>query len=732
MRWKNVLTIFKREIKDQLRDRRTIFMVFIFPVLLYPILGLTLGQLAAGFQARPRKVVVVGAEHLPERQPAGDAKPGVRPVPLLTPAGTAFDPALFDSQADALLLDVETAPDEPPWNDPNELRGLLREGRADAVVLIPKNIAGLIGAMERSDIPIAFNSASEPSALTQQRVARVLDRWKERMIESRRVREGKPEGYDEPVRSTAQDVATRTEMGNSTWARIFPFLLVIMSLTGAFYPAVDLCAGEKERGTMETLLISPASRTEIVFGKFFTVMAASMATALLNLVSMGVTGLGLAAQAAGLTGDALRLKGAGALQPPSLESLFWIALLLVPLAAFFSALCLALAVLARSMKEGQYYMTPLYLCALPLVMYSVMPGVELNLFTSLLPITGVSLLLKTLMQGDYDTARRYFLPVFVPVVLCGLLALRWAVDQFKSESVLFRESERFDLRAWLRHTLTHKMRRPSSGQALLCFVLMLVASWFISMNAGFSVWAIFAMHLGAILGVPLLLTFLLTSDPLGTLRLRRPATRYLMLSFLLPFTLFPLVNELRVIVEWLFPTPDAVKQTTSALQSMLTSTWLAWLTLALVPSISEEVAFRGFIFAGLERSYRPIWAVGISALMFGFMHVFLSLFAQLFNATLLGLILGLLALRSRSLFPGILFHLVNNSLGLFVGNLASDPALDSISNVLFRDKSRVMFQTVWVSLGAVLSAWLILVLAKKRPGEFEADTPPTGRSESPE
>ena len=106
----------------------------------------------------------------------------------------------------------------------------------------------------------------------------------------------KPPGYTEPVEVEGEDVAPESEIGGSIWGRIFPFLLVIMALTGAFYPAVDLCAGEKERGTMETLLISPASRSEIVLGKFFTVMLASILTALLNLVSMGVTGLKLAGQ----------------------------------------------------------------------------------------------------------------------------------------------------------------------------------------------------------------------------------------------------------------------------------------------------------------------------------------------------------------------------------------------------------------------------------------------------
>ena len=102
-------------------------------------------------------------------------------------------------------------------------------------------------------------------------------------------------------------MATAQRGGGQRLGRLFPFLLVMMSLTGAFYPAIDLCAGEKERGTMETLLISPASRTEIVMGKFFTVMLASVMTALLNLVSMGLTGLQLASQVGvGLDGRAGR------------------------------------------------------------------------------------------------------------------------------------------------------------------------------------------------------------------------------------------------------------------------------------------------------------------------------------------------------------------------------------------------------------------------------------------
>ncbi len=151
-------------------------------------------------------------------------------------------------------------------------------------------------------------------------------------------------------------------------------------------------------------------------------------------------------------------------------------LLLVPLSVFFSAVCLALAVLARSMKEGQYYMTPLYLVCLPLIFLTLAPGIELNLFYSLVPITGVSLLLRALILGDYAVAWRFFLPVLVPTIVYGAVALRWAIDQFQREDVLFREAERFDLRSWVRHLLRDKEPTPTGGEALFCFALMLT-SW---------------------------------------------------------------------------------------------------------------------------------------------------------------------------------------------------------------------------------------------------------------
>lgn len=460
---------------------------------------------------------------------------------------------------------------------------------------------------------------------------------------------------------------------------------------------------------METLLISPASRTEIVLGKFLTVMLASILTALLNLIAMGITGFRLAGQfAIARTSQ----DGAPLLQPPSLPSAIWMILLLVPLSGFFSALCVALAVLARSMKEGQYYLTPLYLVAMPLIFITLVPGIELNLFYSLVPITGVALLLRALMLGEYALAARYFLPVLVPTIAYGLVALRWAIDQFNRESVLFREAERFDLRNWLVHLVRDRGPTPTGGEALLCFTLMIVAAWFVSQMVPPTPAGIVLGQVAYVLIPPLLLAVLLTSDPRRTLRLSWPRGRDLVLAAVLVPALNPLQMELRNVVETLFPVPEAIQGALQELLGQIPNLASAVLILALVPAICEEVAFRGFILSGLESGHRTRSAIVMSALLFGFLHVLVSLFHQLFNAGVLGLVLGLLAVRSRSLLPGIVFHFLNNALAVVLGAMAAQPSRLESLGWLYRDPTTLLYHWPWVALGAAASGWLLATLAR--------------------
>jgi sodium transport system permease protein len=200
---------------------------------------------------------------------------------------------------------------------------------------------------------------------------------------------------------------------------------------------------------------------------------------------------------------------------------------------------------------------------------------------------------------------------------------------------------------------------------------------------------------------------LLTSAPRRTLRLYWPEPKYLALGAALALALNPLVNELRPIVEWLFPISEAVKQAFGQMLEHIPNLGTAVVLIAVIPAICEELAFRGFILTGLERGHRTRSAILLSALLFGFMHVLVSLFQQLFNATLLGLVLGLLAVRSRSILPGILFHFINNGLGVVMGSRANDPALRRIATWLYRDPAGQLYHWWWVVLGTLVSALLL-------------------------
>ena len=705
VRWLNVWVIFRREVRDQARDRRTLFMIFVLPILLYPILGIGVVQFSTAFEQKPRTVLVLGAENLP-------AKP-----PLLNAKGDGFQPSLFDSPAEANRLKVGLEPFKGPWLDPSYRKRAVRDGVADAILPLPADLRERLATIESEQLPIHYDSTDERSQITYLRLKEVLGRWKDDVVTGRREHDKLPPSYTDPFQIRAEDAATASEQGVNVWAKLFPFLLVMMSLTGAFYPAIDLCAGEKERGTMETLLISPASRAEIVLGKFFTVVLASMMSALLNIVSMGLTGVQLARQVGAMrSADPEHLSAA--LAPPSLAAALWMILLLIPLSVFFSAVCLSLAVLARSMKEGQYYMTPLYLVCLPLIFLTLAPGIELNLFYSLVPVTGVSLLLRALILGDYDVARRFFLPVLVPTVVYGAVALRWAIDQFQREDVLFREAERFDLRIWVRHLLRDKEPTPTGGEALICFSMMLTLAWFLmqflaGQGLASSTRAMAAGQVAFILTPPLAMAVLLTSSPRRTLRLYWPRPRYLALGIALPLALNPLVNELRPIVEGLFPISQVVKDALGQMMAKVPSLGMAVLLFAAIPAVCEELAFRGFILSGLERGHRTRSAILLSALLFGFLHVLLSLFQQLFNATLLGIVLGLLAVRSRSIVPGIVFHFLNNALAIIMGHMAADPAHRRLTGWLYRRPADGLYHWWWVALGALASALLIYWLWRR-------------------
>lgn len=686
MSWTNVRLIFLRELRDQLRDPRTLFTVAVLPLLLYPLLGISVFQVQQSLRERPSKVRVVGTANLP-------------PAPMLV------QNEQFAVPHPAWPLELEIVGESRLSLD--DLKAAAQQdlelGLCDVVVVFPSDFAEQLAAFRRrvpdaasaarddraadeantpkepvaDQVPqplILYNAARDASNVAMQRVERILETWRQMLVEENLRASQLPVAVVRPFEPQPTDVALEQRRRAALWSKILPFVLMIWALTGAFYPAVDLCAGEKERGTLETLLSSPAARSEIVWGKLLTVMVFSIVTALFNLASMIATGTFILAQ--------LRQIGAARLPievgPPPWSALVWLTLALLPIAALFSALALAIAAFARSSKEGQYYLMPLLMISLPLMMLPLLPAAQMDLGYALIPLSGLMLLLRTLIEGHYGEALRYVLPVGAVTAACCWLAIRWAVDQFHDETVLFRDSERFGLGLWLRHLVRDRQDTPTVAEALLCGVLLLIIRFF----AGLMIppptsWPQFftanlIVQIALIASPPALMAIVLTRRPLASLGLTLPIRlASVPAAALLAALLHPTLTTVAHLIQRLYPLSPAVQQQLAPLVEHVARQPLGQvlLLIALAPALCEELAFRGFILSGLRRWGHRWGAIAISSAFFGLAHFMLQ---QSLAAAVVGLILGYLAIQTGSILPCIAYHFVHNTLTVLLGRLPAD------------------------------------------------------------
>ncbi len=398
-------------------------------------------------------------------------------------------------------------------------------------------------------------------------------------------------------------------------------------------------------------------------------MTFSAATALLNLFSLGFTARYIVAQLKMLPASDIT----HGLDLPPLASAMWLIVALAPMSALFSALCLACAAFARSTKEGQYYLMPLLLVIMPLMMLPMAPGSELNLGNSLIPVTGVVLLLMALVQGNYADVLRYAVPVVGVTLICCHWAIRWAVFQFNQESVLFRESERFDLRGWIARLVRDRKDTPSLAEAFFCVALIYVTQFFTQLaisantpaNPDFRFFAllIFISQVVCIAMPALLMAMFFTERPLKTLLLdRAPSPAACGVAVLLALLLHPVGLQIVHWIRVLYPIQNDVLTDLEAFGDLLKKApypWLPYVLMAAMPALCEELAFRGFVLSGLRHLGSKRWAIGLSAVFFGIAH---GVIQQSLAAAAVGMVLGYVAVQTGSLVPCILFHLTYNGL----------------------------------------------------------------------
>ena len=741
MKWPNVKLIFDRELRDQLRDRRTLFTVVVMPIVLYPLMGMAMLQVAQFMREYPAKIWIIGHENLAES-------------PSLVVDGDVNEDFIHGDEADLIQLSLAEAED----NELNELVSQFRENpnspaaatlvdqlikaemkkrEIDVAVIVPSAVAfvddqataGQDPVPARANSPpkiyVFHNSASDQSRIGAGRVKSVLNRWQQSVIKERLSVNGIAPTMVSGIHVVDADVADKLGKQTAIWSKLFPFIIMVWSLTGAFYPAIDLCAGEKERGTFETLLSSPAARSEIAIGKLLTVMTFSTTTAVLNLISMAFTGLFVASRMGGMPGGI-------SLGVPPLASIGWLLLALIPISALFSAIALAAAAFARSSKEGQYYLVPLMMISMPLMMIPMMPSIKLDFGTSLIPISGLMMLLRGLIEGQYAECIKYGAPVCIITFACCWFAVRWVVHQFNSESVLFRPSERFGVGTWFRHVIRERHQLPSFSNAILCAMVILVAKFFI----GFAVSPpqdfldfakITVIILAATIAVPaLIMALLLTKSPGKSLRLNVCSPAAACAAVLMAVMLSPLFTWFTGLVMIVYPPSGDMFQLQAAVSNILGTApniFAILAVFALAPAIFEELAFRGFILSGMQ-SLRNKWqAILITSLLFGIAHGVLQ---QSLITSVVGVVMAIIAVQTKSIFPCMLFHLTHNSMTVLLSSAKASVVESTSLAQILTPTDGGMYQysvlpgLVMTAFGIALLVWMLRLNLPEPPLVTEA------------
>jgi sodium transport system permease protein len=401
MNGRAIRIVYGKELRDSLRDRRTIISMIVVPVLAIPLLMFGVGALMFKTMTKAReeipRVMIIGGENSPKVLSALRAARNLQVVP----ATVDFTNAIV-------------------------------EKRVRAVVKLPADFDAVVARGEKAGVEIYEYAGEMKSDFAAERLDAFFQKLHDATVRERLESRGVPVEVLKPFTIQRQNVAPPAKVTGSLLGGILPYVIIILCLTGAMYPALDLTAGEKERGTMETVLCCPVGRTELVLGKFLMVLTASIGTVMLSLLSMGATFL-FAKRVLTHSVPREALQIVATIDIGGVAGVF---LMLLPVAVMLSAALLMVGLFSRSFREAQSYAGPLMLVAIVPTITALLPGVDLNASLAVVPLVNVCLVCKEMMAGAWHW--NYILLIFGSACVYAAAALAATVWMFHREEVLFR------------------------------------------------------------------------------------------------------------------------------------------------------------------------------------------------------------------------------------------------------------------------------------------------------
>ncbi|MGB9511580.1 MAG: ABC transporter permease [Candidatus Acidiferrum sp.] len=401
MNFRNIAIVYRKELREALRDRRTLISSLVVPLVIFPLLTAGLGAAVSALIGKAKEevptIMIIGGEDSPSVLAELRGAKQLKIVPLKP-----------DWKDEIINKDIRAAVEIPPGfqNDVDQQK---------SVILLIDNYEGDL-----------------KSSIATDDIQKSLEKYRDRIVHDNLAARNIPDSALKPFEIKENNVAPPEKVGGAAFGGVIAYMVILLCLTGSLYPAMDLTAGEKERGTMETILSSPIARVDLVFGKFFLVLTAGLVTSALSVTSMGVSFAVLEHL------HAFDQAGADAAQLQihiGLTTVLSIFIMVLPVAVLFAAGLMTVSLFAKSYKEAQSYVTPMMFVVIIPAVAAMLP-IDLTAKLALVPILNASLLCKELVTGTYHW--NFIGIIFFSTCVYAGLALFLAVKMFQREDVLFR------------------------------------------------------------------------------------------------------------------------------------------------------------------------------------------------------------------------------------------------------------------------------------------------------
>ncbi len=663
-------TLVRKEIVDILRDKKTLIMMVVVPMLLYPaiIIGMTLAMTAV-MQSQEEIMHQIGMSA--QYAEVADS--------LET---------LYEEHREELGVKLE-------FLQANEGQEQQVKEDADAWLELAQGAEGSLNAT------IQYTSTDTDSSTAEQALTELLDLYREELVEQWLEQEGFSQTVIYPITCESEDSASVSESLGMDIGGSIGLMLIVTIMLGAMYPAIDATAGEKERGTLETLLTLPVTNFQMIMSKYLSVAVFACTTAVISLLSLGGSVLFLiyGVADAGSVGDMFQFSGVITMLPVLVAVMITTALLI-------SALCMCFCVFAKSFKEANNYITPVMLVIMFASMVAMIPSIELNYQTSLIPIVNVSLLIKQIIAQQADMM---LIGITVLINVGYSVAIIWILAKlYDSEDILFSDGFR-GFRLFQNRSSIRPGTVPAVGDVVISVTVLFLLLVYLGTAATVrSVMAGTAVTQLLILLVPVLVVWYMKSDVKKLFSLKNPDWKKVPGSVLLYIGTYCLVMFLSAVLTQLLP--ESTQNLTTSFEAFLEQPiWLLVLVLAVLPAVGEEILFRGFIFGSLRERWGVRWALIISAVVFGAFHTSL---VKLLPMTLLGAAFAYMVISTGSIYVSMTLHFVNNAISMIV--MKYPEAVGKVLPFLTKEKLAVMDLVLFLVIGLICAgAGLVLMRGKK-------------------